>query len=269
MPVFILSILFYRVGAQEHKTVKVEFQNLLDEKKVIGSILIYDLSADRFYSNDFARAETGKLPASTFKIPNSIVALELGVVEDDSTIFKWDGVERSVKNWNQDLIFRNAFHYSCVPCYQHIAREVGVERMHTMLDKMEYPGMQFSSETIDNFWLMGTSRISPMQQIAFLRRYHAREIPVSTRTYDILDDMMIVESTAEYTLRAKSGWSVDNGHNNGWYVGYVEKESNVYFFATNIEPVNQEQMDGFVQARIEVTRNALAQLKIISPRSTP
>ena len=59
------------------------------------------------------------------------------------------------------------------------------------------------------------------------------------------------------------------GHNNGWYVGYVEKESNVYFFATNIEPVNQEQMDGFVQARIEVTRNALAQLKIISPRSTP
>ncbi len=267
--VFILGTFFVGVGAQDHKIVKTEFQEILDEKKVIGSILIYDLSAGRFYSNDFAWAETGQLPASTFKIPNSIVALELGVVKDDSTIFKWDGVERSVKNWNQDLIFRNAFHYSCVPCYQDIARKVGVDRMRTILDKMQYPGMQFSSETIDNFWLMGDSRISPMQQIAFLRRYQAEEIPLSTRTYEILDTMMIVESTAEYTLRAKSGWSVDHGHNNGWYVGYVEKESNVYFFATNIEPVNQEQVDGFVLARIEVTRNALAQLEILPPKSTP
>ena len=262
--VSILGIFFYGVAAQEHKIVKGEFQEMLDEKEVIGSILIYDLSADRYYSNDFSWADKGKLPASTFKIPNSIVALELGIVQDDSTIFRWDGVERSVKNWNQDLIFREAFHYSCVPCYQDIARKVGKERMRTMLDKIEYPGMQFSSETIDNFWLMGTSRISPMQQITFLRRYQAKEIAVSSRTYDILDTMMIVESTAEYTLRAKSGWSVDNGHNNGWYVGYVEKEDDVYFFATNIEPMNQEQTDGFVQARIAVTRQALERLGVIS-----
>ena len=266
--VLILGIFFYGVAAQEHKIVKGEFQKILDEKEVIGTILIFDLSADRYYSNDFSWAEKGKLPASTFKIPNSIVALELGLVQDDSTIFRWDGVERSVKNWNQDLIFREAFHYSCVPCYQDVARNVGKERMRTMLDKIEYPGMQFSSETIDNFWLMGTSRISPMQQITFIRRYQAKKIPVSSQTYDILDTMMIVESTAEYTLRAKSGWSVDNGHNNGWYVGYVEKEDDVYFFATNIEPMNQEQTDGFVQARIAVTREALSQLDIL-PLTSP
>lgn len=261
--VFILAVSFYSVGAQEHKIVKAEFQKILDEKKVIGTILIYDLSADRYYSNDFLWAEKGKLPASTFKIPNSMVALELGVVQDDSTIFRWDGVERSVSNWNQDLIFRDAFHYSCVPCYQDVARNVGKERMHAMLDKIEYPGMQFSSETIDDFWLMGTSRISPMEQITFLRRYQAKEIPVSSRTYDILDTMMIAESTTEYILRAKSGWSVENGHNNGWYVGYVEKGGDVYFFATNIEPENQGQTDGFVQARIAVTRQALTELNIL------
>jgi len=55
------------------------------------------------------------MPASTFKIVNSIIALETGVVENDSTMFKWNGEKRRLPIWEQDLTFRDAFHFSCVP----------------------------------------------------------------------------------------------------------------------------------------------------------
>ena len=95
------------------------------------------VNEDVYYSNDFKWANAGRLPASTFKIPNSIIALETGVVENDSTLFEWDGIERSIKNWNQDLLFREAFHFSCVPCYQKVAREISEKRMNVYLNKLE------------------------------------------------------------------------------------------------------------------------------------
>ena len=90
--------------------IKPEFQSIIDSSDVIGSILIYDLNQDVYYSNDFEWSNKGNLPASTFKIANSIIGLETGVIENDSVIFKWDGEKKWLKNWEQDLILRDAFH---------------------------------------------------------------------------------------------------------------------------------------------------------------
>ena len=89
--------------ATQHNIVVPEFQVLIDAAAVEGSILIYDLEADSYYSNDFDWTETGKLPASTYKIINSIIALETGVVANESTLFKWNRQPRSLKVWEQDL----------------------------------------------------------------------------------------------------------------------------------------------------------------------
>ena len=127
---------------QEQVTVAA-FQNIIDTANVEGAILIYDLSTDTFYSNDFEWIKKGRLPASTFKIANSIIALESGIVENDSTLFKWDGTNRSMDIWEQDLLFKEAFHLSCVPCYQEIARKIGVEKMSHYLDQLAYGSMTF------------------------------------------------------------------------------------------------------------------------------
>ena len=60
---------------------------ILDSSNVIGSIMVYDAQKQLYYSNDFKWANTGRLPASTFKIVNSIIALETGVVEDENSPF--------------------------------------------------------------------------------------------------------------------------------------------------------------------------------------
>ena len=142
-------------------------QTILDTAQVEGSILLYDLKNKTYHTNDLEWAHQGRLPASTYKIPNSIIALEIGIVTDDSTLFKWDGQERGLKIWEQDLIFRDAFHFSCVPCYQEIARKVGSERMNQYLTKLHYGDMKVDSSNIDVFWLEGIQRSANISRLIF------------------------------------------------------------------------------------------------------
>ena len=247
----------------EREIVVSEFQTLIDSSDVKGSILIYDLKDDKYYSNNFNWAKKGNLPASTYKIPNSIIALETGVVQSDSTLFKWNGEERRLKIWEQDMIFKDAFHYSCVPCYQEMARKIGVNRMNKYLDKFDYGKMKVDSTNIDLFWLEGESQINQYQQIEFLKRFYNSELPISQRTETIMKRMIVIEEDETYKLSGKTGWSIRDGNNNGWFVGFVEIKENTYFFATNIEPNQRFNMDMFPIIRKELTFKALRQLNII------
>ncbi len=203
------------------------------------------------------------MPASTFKIPNSIIALETGVIGDDTTVIKWDGQPRRLAVWEQDLQFKDAFRVSCVPCYQEIARKIGTERMNSWLSKLNYPGMIVSDSTIDRFWLEGTSKISQMQQVDFLERFYFSKLPISERTTNIMKQIMQVEKTDAYTLSGKTGWGIRDGKNNAWYVGYLETKGNVYFFATNVIPLPGFDLDNFTTARIEVTKAALREMGLM------
>lgn len=245
-----------------HEIVKPEFGNTIDSLKAKGAVLIYDVKNKTYYSNDFSWAKKGIIPASTFKIPNSIIALETGVIKNDSAVFKWDGEKRRFKKWEQDLTFKEAFRASCVPCYQEVARKIGVNRMKTYLKKLNYPGMVFDTLTIDNFWLQGKSKISQIQQIDFLERFYFSKLPISKRTENIMKDIIIIEKTESYTLSGKTGWGMRNKIDNGWLVGYLETNNSVYFFATNVEKKNAT-MDEFPIIRLNSTKEAFRKLKLI------
>ena len=238
-----------------------EIDDILKKYDVTGSVLIYDPKTKSYYSNDFDWAKTACSPASTFKIPNSIIALETGVLESETSVFKWDGKPRRQAKWEKDLTLKEAFQVSCVPCYQEVARKVGVERMRKMLDKMNYPGMIFDSTSIDNFWLEGDSKITQFEQIDFLERFYFSELLISKRTETIMKDIMIIETTENYVLSGKSGWTFRDEMNVGWLVGYLESKGKVYFFATNIEKA-EATMETFPQIRIDVTLESFGVLGI-------
>ena len=246
----------------ENKLIEPAIKSIIDSSGVAGSILIYDPQKEVYYSNDFAWAEIGRLPASTFKITNSIIALESGAVENDSTVFKWDGKKRRFKIWEQDLIFRDAFRFSCVPCYQDVARRIGPKRMNEYLAKLRYGNMDVDSSNIDVFWLEGNSRISQFQQIHFLKRFYNSQLPISERTEKTVKRMMVMDNNEDYILSGKTGWSIRGGHNNGWFVGFVEKGNQVFYFATNIEPAEQFDMKRFPKTRKEITYRALKKMDI-------
>lgn len=245
---------------------KVDLKQHFDNLGVNGSIIIYDLERDRFYQHNPSRNNTAFLPASTYKIPNSLIALETEVIKDDVAVLTWDGIEKSlldgspIEEWNQDLNLRLAFKYSAIWFYQILARKIGYQRMQEFVSKIEYGNQNIGAkEDIDKFWLEGELRITPRQQIAFLRRLYQNELPFSQRTVDLVKDIMINEQTPNYVLRGKTGWDVSVTPNLGWYVGYLEQNDNVYFFATNLE-LNSENA---AAARLEVTRLCLQDLGLL------
>ncbi len=241
-----------------------DFQRHFKALGVEGSIVIANLKGDRIYQHNPQRNQTAFLPASTFKILNSLIALETGVISDELAILTWDGVQRSVPDWNRDLNLKEAFKRSAVWFYQVLARRVGHEKMQTWVTKAAYGNQTIGDKKeIDQFWLTGKLRITPQEQIDFLQRLYTEKLPFSKRSLSIVKDIMIAEKTPEYTLRGKTGW-VGFGEaampQMGWYVGYVERGNEVYFFATTLD-IRNDKTDP--AARIEVTRRCLKDLALL------
>jgi len=253
---FLSSISIFAMADSKNQVVKIEFNNILDSLKLEGSILIYDSKNDEYFSNDFKRAKTGFMPASTFKIPNTIIGLETSVLSD-STIFKWDGKPRRLKIWDKDLSLKDAFKVSCVPCYQENARNIGLERMKKYLKIINYPGMKFNNRTLVKFWLEGDSKISQFQQIDFLFRYWNNQLPISEKTKKIMDEVLLIEHNDSYSFYGKSGWAIRNGRNIGWFVGFSTIGNNVFYFAVNVIPKKDMNMDEFPASRILAAKRAL------------
>lgn len=248
---------------QSNRIIKKEFKAILDSAGVEGSILIFSDKDQKYFSNNFEWSKTGQLPASTFKIPNSIIALELGIMENDSSIIYWDGKPKYLPQWEQDLSFKDAFHTSCVPCYQEIAREIGVERMKKFTSEFDFGKMSIDSSNIDLFWLEGTSQINQFEQVDFLRRFNEQRLPISQRTYILMQRMMIIEENDDFTLRGKTGWSNDNDIDNCWFVGFIETTSNFSYFATNIRPEKQADINSALKIRKNITVQALKSLDLM------
>lgn len=206
---------------------------LFDDETIVGTMLIESLDGTKRYVYNNVRAMTPLLPASTFKIPNTLIALQEGVVSADSNI-SWDGVERTVRAWNQDQNLKSAFKSSCVWCYQLFARNIGIEKYNEYLKKLHY-GNEKTGHNVERFWLDGELRISAYEQIAFLKKLYKNDLPFLQEHIDLLKSIMIDEQGKNYIIRAKTGWAVPkDAEHHGWYVGYVESSKGVYFFATNL-----------------------------------
>jgi beta-lactamase class D len=226
-----------------------------------GTFVAYKTDDYLIIASDKERSGQPQLPASTFKIPNSIIALETGVVEDpDKDVFKWDGTTRSIEPWNKDHTLRSAIAASVVPVYQEIARKIGPERMQKYLDLFEY-GNRNIGGGIDQFWLTGELRIDPMQQIDFVDRLRRGVLPVSKRSQELVRDILPVTKVGNATIRAKTGLlGAERGQPSlGWLVGWAEAGSQQTVFAMNMdckEPAH-------VAARMTVVQQCLADIVAI------
>jgi beta-lactamase class D len=241
----------------------IDFEKHFRELNVEGSIIIYDLNHNQFFQHNPQRNKTPFPVASTFKIPNSLISLETGVIKDELAILTWDGITREIPTWNRDLNLKEAFQISAVWFYQVLARRVDYDQMQQWITKVGYGNQNIGNkDEIDQFWLNGSLQITPQQQIEFLTRLYQNDLPFSEKNISIVKDIMISEKTPEYTIRAKTGWFGFGNKsipNIGWYVGYLETADNVYFFATNIDIRNEQ--DG--SSRIKLTRLCLKDLGLL------
>lgn len=239
----------------------IDLDSMFKKYNFSGSFVLLDNSADEYYYYNHSRCLERFTPASTFKIPNSIIGVETGILTDVDYIFKYNGEDRWRQEWRQDLTLREAMKYSCVPCYQELARKIGRDTMQYWLDKFNYGNKQIGDQ-IDEFWLNGSIQISQVEQIEFLKKFYFVGLGVSSRTTDIVKSILVYDKNDKFTLSGKTGTSIRDSIITGWYVGYIEKSGKVYFFALNIE--HREEGDLlYSKERVELTYAILRYLKII------
>ena len=247
--------------APQRSEVREELAKHFTDLGTVGTFVGYKVDDYLIIASDKNRSGEPKLPASTFKIPNSIIALETGVVTDpDKDVFKWDGVVRSIEAWNKDHTLRSAIAVSAVPVYQEIARRIGQERMQKYIDLFEY-GNRDIGGGIDQFWLTGNLRIDPVQQVDFVDRLRRGVLPVSKRSQDLVRDILPVTKVGDSVIRAKSGLlGAEAGKPQlGWMVGWAEKASEQTVFALNMDCPEPRH----IPARMVVTQQCLADIGAI------
>lgn len=257
----ILTLLFIRLNASAQTfEIRNDFKAFYDKFGFEGSFVLYDQKEDKyvFYNKD--QTQQTFTPASTFKIINSLIGLETGVITDENFVIPWDSILRQNANWNANHDLKTAFKNSTVWYYQELARRVGGQHMHYWLEKSKYGNVD-TTGGIDTFWLTGGLRISPEQQIDFLKRLHNNQLPFSQRAIDIVKKIMITQDTLGFTVRAKTGWGGQENKDIGWYVGYIETTDNVYFFANCIQTEDFDHK-AFANARIDIVYLILEDLNI-------
>lgn len=191
-----------------------------------GCFIIRDHTHEiiNFYNKD--RAIRRFSPASTFKIFNSLVALEEAVAKDETFTIPWDSVTRPMQAWNHTMSMLEAFKVSNVPFYQEVARRIGRETMQRYLDTVQYGNMVIG-DSIDRFWLDNSLQISADEQVGFLRKLYFNQLPFTDRTQRIVRFMMEQADSPGYKLYYKTGWAANadtaGGGNVLWVVGMTER----------------------------------------------
>ncbi|SET46372.1 class D beta-lactamase [Thalassotalea agarivorans] len=226
--IFLFVIIAHTSFAEDEKLAEV-----FAKSPVAGSMVVEHLESKKRYVYNPARAKQPFTVASTFKIPNTLIALQAGVATNAETRFKWNGTDYWLKSWNKDQTLASAFQVSCVWCYQQIAQQVGAERYKAYIKSMDY-GTLPDAFDVENFWLDGTLKLSAEAQVNFLKKLQGKTLPFEQKHFALFKTIMLAEQTATYKLYGKTGWAPQGEAPVGWYVGYVESENGTWVFALNL-----------------------------------
>lgn len=181
------------------------------------------------YNNEMAKSQSS--PCSTFKIVLTLAGLKYNVLQDENTVIEWDGIKRYFDEWNKNLSLKEAFNLSAVWYFLKVANEIGRERLTSFVNSIEYGNKDTSSEI--PFWLDSSLKISPKEQVSFIKNLFEEKLSVNKHHIEVLKKIMEKGDINGGALYGKTGTSGEN--NNGWFVGFYEKNNGKIYFAINLQ----------------------------------
>jgi beta-lactamase class D len=261
-----LLLLFASLSASAADIVaKPDWQRHFDAMKVSGTFVLFEPAKDRYLVFNESRARQRFLPASTFKIPNAVIGIELGSIGDEREVFHWDGKPKLRKAWERDQTLDTGMRDSVVWMFQEVARRTGKVRMREWLERLDY-GNRDLTGGIDQFWLQGGLRVSAIEQVDFLRKLAEGSLPATQRAQRLVRNALVVEKTRDYTLYAKTGTSGRVKDPVSWWIGWIEKKGRpVAFFAMNLAPNAQTAFGD----RFPIARSILKDAGVLPSGSPP
>lgn len=234
-----------------------EIEQLFADADVRGTFVLYDVTENKFIGFDRQRAEARFVPASTFKIPHTLIGLAEDAVKNVDEVLPYGGEPQPFSSWEKDMSLRDALPISNVPVYQSLARRITSERMSENLALLAY-GNGDAGAVVDRFWLDGPLTISAVEQVTFLAKLAQDGLPYSAHWQAQVREITRLEQRGNGTLYGKTGWTTAHDPAIGWWVGWVVKEGKVYSFALNMDMPNSAD----AHKRVELGRKSLAILGV-------
>lgn len=248
-------------NVKQDKSLKKYF----DEHKVEGCFALMNNATGKFTVYNLGRyRDSSYLPASTFKIVNSLIGLQTGKIVNDSMIIKWDGVKRWNEDWNKDLTMYEAFRSSSLPYYQEVARRIGKDTMQLWLDSLKYGAKDVNEKVVirsavDSFWIDNSIKITPDEQLGLIKRLYFDQLPFFKSYQEVVKRAMLFENNTNYRMGYKTGWGfTENDHALGWITGWIEENNHPYFFVLNIESADRNF--DMMPVRMKILKDILKQL---------
>lgn len=257
---FIIAIISIIVISGSCSVNKAEIDNSLkkyfDSAKVDGCFSMVNNQSGEVTVYNMMLDTQRFLPASTFKIVNSLIGLETGRITDEKMVIKWNDVKAWNEDWNKDMAMAEAFKASSVPYYQEVARRIGPDTMKHWIDTLRYGNMNITG-AVDSFWLNNTLKISPDEQLGLVKKLYFDKLPFQKRSQQIVKDAMLQENNTLYKLSYKTGWGFEGNNAIGWVVGWIEENRHVYFFVLLVKSPDKD-ID-MRTVRMKILKNILTQ----------
>lgn len=200
-----------------------------------GSFVLYNATEDswQIYNKEYATARIS--PASTFKIYSALFSLETGIITPEQSLIPWDGQNYMYDLWNADQTLESAMQNSVTWYFQALDQQTNLPSIKKYVQEIGY-GNQIVEGDASSYWINSSLKISPIEQVEMLKKLYYNLFGFSSENIKAVKDSICLYSADDGTLSGKTGTEEVNGHNaSGWFIGYIEKDSHTYFFATNIQ----------------------------------
>lgn len=254
-----LSILYLQANYAQD-SIQIKIDSIFKTQNVEGCFVLFNEKDSSYLRYNAAYCDTGYLPASTFKIPHSLLVLQEDLVRDTNQVLPWDGKERNYEVWNQDQNLATAFKYSCVWVYVDFTKYISADTYQDYLHKFNY-GNEKMQGPAHMFWLAGNMRISANQQIDFITKLYRDELPVDKKHQKLVKELMVLDQNGIRTFSGKTGGAkITDSEYIMWLVGYVETNENTYCYAMNFI---SNDFDSDKHKRVLITKKVFKYLSIM------
>ncbi|MEM8957991.1 MAG: penicillin-binding transpeptidase domain-containing protein [Pseudomonadota bacterium] len=210
---------------------RVAFADTLGDRQ--SSFLARDLATGERCILAGSDLDTRHAPWSTFKIPNTLIALETGVAAGTDDWRDWDPAARPAAGywpeaWRQGQTLGSAFQRSAVWYYRDLALEVGAPQYRAILMDWDYGNAEVPDGS-DDFWLGAPLEISVTEQVRFLERLLSGDISLGDEHLAGLIEVAEAGPIGDLTLYGKTGAGTVvpgqfSGPFEGWYVGWLMRD---------------------------------------------
>lgn len=240
---------------KENKIENNNVQNIIEEdidlsnvfNKINGCAVLYNPLDNKYFFYNKSMSKQQVSPYSTFKIFSTLSGLHNGIIRDETSTMNYNGTEYSNPNWNENLTLQEAFQTSCIWYFRQVIDAIGKDKVSKELNELVYGNSDISEwegsnvnpyKELNGFWLNSSLKISPFEQIQVLTKIFEGQSIYSNNNIKILKKVMLIQDNQKQQIYGKTG---SNSNGEAWFVGFIEEDEQVKYFAIYLNDSLQKE----------------------------